>query len=47
MIKKSQKELADQYRTTTSNIQNIVKRTRDKLKTEEFEIIIENFYTNM
>ena len=43
----SQKELAKNYITTTSNIQNIVKRTRDKLNTEEFEKIIKDFYINM
>ena len=42
--KKSQKELASQYRTTAGNIQKIVQRTREKLKTEEFKLTIENFY---
>ena len=43
----SQIELAEKYRKSVSNIQNIMLRTRNKLKTTEFEKIIENFYQNL
>ena len=44
--KKNQQELATLYQKSISNIQNIVFRTRGKLKTEHFENIIKEFYQN-
>ena len=44
--RKNQKELAEIYRKPQGSIQKIIERTRNKLKTEEFKLIIENFYKN-
>ena len=44
---KSLKDIALQFKTTESNIQNIKHRAIKKLNTEEFENIIENFYQNV
>ena len=44
--KMSHKDIAEKFRTTISNIQNIKHRCIKKLDTEENRIIIENFYLN-
>ena len=44
--KMSQKDIAEKFRTTISNVQNIKHRCIRKLATKENKIIIENFYLN-
>ena len=45
--KRSVKELAEKYRMSEISIKKIRERTIKKLRTEEFEKIIENFYENL
>ena len=42
----STKQLADRYKKSTNYISLVINRTREKLKTEEFKIMIENFYNS-
>ncbi len=42
----TQKELAEKYMKTPANIQKIIQRTKDKLRNDNFEKTIENFYKN-